>query len=192
MKRRRIILASVALATTSLFVVFCCLVGRSGRIYFSPDTLDTKSQSEILLPFTTDVSIYRSQFEYYRWPLAEYLVQKGYWSPRTAKEPTWLLTYHWSDQWKDGNTDLERNLAWKRQFWMEWSDEHPELAKVVWPWVLKALRTDNVDREDFVSLLLWNVRRSNSVEEFQSLVSNDPDRDKIEYIPPPDVEALTQ
>jgi hypothetical protein len=67
--------------------------GRGGRGFFSPDTLDSRSQSEILLPLTR-LPLYRSWFHYDRAPLVDYLVGKGYWSPRQAPPTKWIGTFN--------------------------------------------------------------------------------------------------
>jgi hypothetical protein len=185
MKRREAIVLVVMLVLLPSIIGWDLLNGRGGRFYFSPDTLESKSQSEVLL---YDFCIYESGFESCRWPFVEYLVKNGYWAPRITDSPRWLMTSHWNYQRPHGHPqELHRALA-SQEVWIDWSDKHPELAKVVWPWVLHALPSDNSNREDFVTWLLQNAKNAHTTEEFHSwmdLLKNDPKLEKDFFIDAP-------
>jgi hypothetical protein len=116
-----------------------------GLGFFSPDTLDAYVQGEILLPGTR-LPIFRTPPMYFRYRVVTYLVDKGYWAPRTTGSPSWLRLYHTNAQWSDGKTDLYHELRWRGDEWIYWSDRHPNLAADLWPRVLARIRAGDTDR----------------------------------------------
>jgi len=122
-----IILAAIAV---SLFLLFVRLGGGVG--YFSPDTLEFKSSSHDLLDWPTP----------HRNELTEYLIRKGYWSPKETKSPRWILMFEWWPGQRDGYSHLCRELSGRRKEWIAWSETNPEHAAVLWPDILQILRDD--------------------------------------------------
>ncbi|MBE7464613.1 MAG: hypothetical protein HS116_14140 [Planctomycetes bacterium] len=142
--------ASSALLWTALWISS----GLGGRGFFSPDTLEYRSQSERTV-FATEIPLYRSAFRYDSHELVNYLVEKGYWSPRPASEPRWIFLFHWNRNWKDGESCFHRSFFWRKDFWMEWTEKHPERAAEVWPQVLELLRAG---RDAEVARLLVDIQ----------------------------------
>lgn len=147
---------------------------RGGRGFFSPDTLEAKWQSEILL-LGTEIPIYRSSYRFHRYELVDYLISEGYWSPQKTEHPRWISTFWWNEQWHPGQTMLYRELAGSENHWIEWSEEHPDIAEVLWPQVLSELRSDFKHADDRAFYLMYLVRGAESVEEFNERVATDPE-----------------
>ncbi|GMV84070.1 MAG: hypothetical protein AMXMBFR7_52540 [Planctomycetota bacterium] len=124
-----------------------------GRGFFSPDTLEYRSQSERTV-FATEIPLYRSAYRYDAHELVDYLVAKGYWSPRPASEPRWIFLFHWNRSWKDGASGFHRRFFWRKDLWIEWTEKHPERAAEVWPHVLELLRAG---RDAEVARLLEDI-----------------------------------
>jgi hypothetical protein len=144
--RRSVAVVLVILVVAAYVAGFA--FGRGGRGFFSPDSLDNRTQSEILLP-VAEMPLYRSSYQYHRYPLTDYLVAKGYWSPRATQSPRWVSTFHWNDQWRDGVAPFHKDLGWRGEDWIKWSEAHPAIAADLWPRVLKIMR----DGE-----LYWSLR----------------------------------
>ena len=135
-----------------LVLLFCgciaalVLLGSAGgRAFFSPDTLEYRSQSETLIR-GTKLPIFRSLYAYHKHDLVEFLISKGYWEPREAESPRWILLFQWNHMWRDGESTLHRCLFWKKAHWMEWSTKYPERAAQLWPRVLDLLRSADEDK----------------------------------------------
>lgn len=128
---------------------------RGGRGFFSPSTLETKTQSEYLI---CGVPIYRSNFDVRQDDITTYLIAKGYWSPQAAESDRWIPTFHWNEQWRDGESSLQRALFWRHEFWINWSEENPEMAAELWPRVLRLLR-ENDRRREFQAVILLDEAR---------------------------------
>lgn len=146
---------------------------KGGRTFFSPDTLETKSQSETLL-IQTPVPLYRSSFSQGRYELVDFLIDAGYWSPAAADPPRWLPTNHWNRQWKDGQSPIHREFAWFADDWIAWTGQHPDIAAVLWPRVLGELRSNHPDCQWQAYRLMWHAKSAQTVEAFeQSLEAGD-------------------
>jgi hypothetical protein len=115
--------------------------GRGGRGFFSPDTLLYRTQSEALLPLT-EIPLYRSRYSYHQPLLVQYLVAQGLWAPRVVSKPRWFLAFHWNDQWSGGTNSWNKELSWRGQGWVTWSQQYPDIAAEMWPLVLETLRAD--------------------------------------------------
>ena len=147
--------------------VLAGIFGKGGRGFFSPDTLETKTQSEWLLPLI-HVPLYRSSFSYSRDKLVDYLVQEGYWKPAVETgTPRWILSFQWNQLWRDGESFLHRELAWRSAEWMDWSRENPRIAERLWPGVLDALRTPDGPNERRAEILLRHAQMAPSLKEFE-------------------------
>lgn len=144
----------------------------SGGLHdFSPDTLETSSRSEILLPLT-DLPIYRSPRSSYRYDLVQYLIEYGYWSP-VPESGSPIRVSRWNTQWRDGQSDLHRQFAWYADDWIAWTEQHPELADVLWPEVLAMLRSEDDLRLMRVQHLMWAGRTATTVDEYNALIETD-------------------
>ena len=143
--------------------------GRGGRGFFSPDSLDCRTQSEILLPLT-EVPLYRSSYKYHRYPLVDYLVDKGYWSANETRPPKWMMTFHWNEQWRGGTVPFHKHLGWRGSDWIKWSEAHPAIAADFWPRILRIMR----DRKDpwhlRVDALLSYVQGCNDLRAYHAVL----------------------
>lgn len=147
------------------------MFARGGRTFFSAYTLECESQTEFLLPMT-QIPIFRSIRGSHRYPLTDYLIRKGYWSPVEKPEAAFLAN-HWNMQWRDGQTDIHRQFAWRADRWIEWSEKHPDLAACVWPQVLQLLREDPEHGQRNVSRLLIWASQASTVNELDQFVASD-------------------
>ncbi len=121
------------------------LLGRSGAIgFFSPDSLEYRSQSERLL-LGTEIPLYRSPYEYHEHELVKYLTSKGYWTPRETDSPRWFVLFHWNQMWRDGESTFHRRFFWKTDRWIDWSNKNPDQAAKFWPHILELLRSGDED-----------------------------------------------
>jgi hypothetical protein len=145
--------------------------GRGARTLFSPDTLECKSQSEILL--TPEIPLYRSSFEYFRYDLVQFLIDKGYWTPKYPNNPRWIWIYDWNKAHSLGYGPLARQLSRNREFWMEWTDNNPAFAKVLWPKVLSQLRSGK--DSGYVGEMIRCAQSAESLEAFEQLVATTPE-----------------
>ena len=157
----------LALSICAIYLVSWHLA-RGGRIFFSPDTLESKSQSEILL-YMTEIPIYRSSYHFDCTDLAKHLIEKGYWSPISPSNPRWLLGVHWNNQWHGGNARFYREIASYGTEYIEWSNNHPELAKYLWPRILRILRTQPDIANATLADLLYRARHSSSFDELKAI-----------------------
>ena len=136
---------------------------------FLPDTLEFRYRSERLLPIA-QIPVYQSGYNKDQYGIVEYLIQKGYWQAREVEVPQWILMYHSNRQWKDGHSRLHAELSWRGKEWMQWSEEHPELASVVWPIVLGLIRSD---QQSEATALLWHAKHSETEADFWKAVNSD-------------------
>ena len=168
----RRLLPRAALAACGSAVLLAYLAaavwGRGGRGYFSPDTLECRTHPEWLLPLT-DIPLYRGPDSTHRWPVVDYLVAHGLWSRSETPDPRWLTTFQWNRQWRDGQSQFHRELGWRGEWWVEWSEKNPEMAKALWPKVLAALRRPGTTDTGEAEILLFAAQKARSVEEFEKL-----------------------
>src|SRR5262245_61120497 len=123
------------------FLVAYLLSPATGKGFFSPDSLEYRTQSDLHF-FGTDVPWFRSRYKYHNQRLVDFLKSKGYWKPSEAKSTRhWILLFHSSSMWRDGESSLHRRLFWKSDFWIEWSNNHPDQAAQLWPKVIELLRS---------------------------------------------------
>lgn len=155
------------LAISGLYVASYAF-GRGGWTYFSPYTLDSQSQSELLIPLTR-IPIYRSLRHTYRHKLVQFLIDEKYWLPTTSTVPP-IVTQHWNSQWRDGHGDFLRQFAWRAEGWIQWTRSHREIADELWPEVLRLLRSSSENAMNEVSRLMMCATVSESLTEFQSRV----------------------
>lgn len=144
--------------------------GRGGRGYFSPDTLDTKTQSEWLIPLTK-IPVYRSSFEYHKNDLSQFLIDEEYWKPNEKENPKWISSFHWNMQWHDGESQLHRQLTSRSDDWITWTMANPQFAKLVWPHVLTLLRDGG--GESLVLSILLHAQGASDVEGLRLLLEFD-------------------
>jgi hypothetical protein len=151
--------------------LFSTAYGRGGRGFFSPDTFQFKTQSEILLP-PTELPLYRSAFEYHEKPdLVAYLVAQGYWVPIQTEEPNWIAVFKWNTQWRDGEMQLYRYMNQPSE-WIEWTEANPTVARVMWPKVLSILRRGIT--AGYAEDIMRKAKQSSSLKEFINSVNFDP------------------
>jgi hypothetical protein len=168
MRRRRVRILLLLLLPAALLYGSAAMFGSGARGWFSPDTLEFRSQTEFVL-FSHKLPLYRGRYETRRLPLAEYVVAKGHWSPSASPTPRWTPMYHWNRQWHDGHTRLCKELTWYDDQWIAWTDEHPDAAKAFWPMVLSLLREQDPRFHDEAAYLLMLGRTADSIERFDEL-----------------------
>lgn len=105
---------------------------------FSPETLKVRTQREWRL---LGIPLASSGSQLYRPELVEYLVAEGYWQPTHARSPRWIarVDVASTSSWHLESHPLHEEFA-ESQFWITWTEEHPELAAEVWPTVHQVLQ----------------------------------------------------
>ena len=126
------------MAITALLAGCYFSISGGGIGHFSPDTLQSSAQRELFFLHCRAMAM---PARYHQMPLVTYLIEKGYWKPQDAGNPHWTLSFEWQAGQHDGESRLHRELAWYHEAWIEWSDQHPEIAKELWPLVLHILRS---------------------------------------------------
>ena len=145
------------------------LSAEGGQSDFSPDTLNSRFRSERLL--IVGLPVYQSGYRVFRYELVEYLIEKGYWQERDTGDPQWVPMTHWSRSWwRDGDTIYYHEFR-HGAFWIDWSEEHPSIAAVLWPTVLRLLRRSDVDG---ATLLLRYAEQAETLAEFRQAVASEP------------------
>jgi len=103
--------------------------------------------------------ITRKIYEDKKWALDEYLHRKGLIPPSDLGEPRWWLVQcfdHGRSDWGSLGKGYDiclrlQTFPSERDYWVPWSEKHPDIAKVLWPQVVVALREDQL--EEAVRLL---------------------------------------
>jgi hypothetical protein len=159
----------------TLFAIYAVSAkwGRGGRLFFSPDTLQSKSQSELLLP-PTSIPVYRSGYTYSQYPLVAYLISKGYWKPSESGPARWLPMGQWNDMWRDGESTLFRALTRRTDLLTQWSEDHPDIAAAMWPYVLEQIRNGGREGERNAEGLMFFASYFKSVDEYQTALVEKP------------------
>jgi hypothetical protein len=166
-----VLTAVVALGCWGLLTVFST---PGGRHFFSPDTLETKFQSERLLLYS-EIPVYRSEYKHYHWELVDYLVARKYWAPRVVETPRWIATDHSNEQWKDGQSIMHREFSWRGKSWIEWTERNPDVAEVAWPLVLKVLRSGKPYSDDAAAWIITYARHARDKNEFLEALKSERD-----------------
>ena len=154
---------AIVLIFVPLFLLSVIVYGRGGRTFFNPDSLETCSQGEYLVPIV-ELPIARLPYSYYRYPLTEYLITEGLWTPMRTDHPRWELVNHWNEQWRDGHADLHKEFGWNSEHWIEWTKANPEIAEIMWPEMLTILRRDAFDAVQ----IMYSAEHAKTVEEYRA------------------------
>ncbi|MEM9251991.1 MAG: hypothetical protein AAGB29_06545 [Planctomycetota bacterium] len=168
-ERRKFKLLSIAVALALIaFVAFVSALafGRGSRGFFDPYSLRGSNQIELLIP-AVNLPIFRGlNEEVPTYQLVEYLQDEGLWEP-SAEQSGRLLMYRWNLQWRDGQSMLYAALNMHTNRWIEWSEDSPEIAQVMWPEVLEILRTKPEPEEEAL-VLMYAALESSSLDEYQT------------------------
>ena len=168
--RRIKIIGGVAFGCVVLVYLAAARFGVGGRTFFSPDTLESRAQGECLLPLT-EIPVCRGRAATYRMAVVNFLIARGFWSKSDVTPPRWICVSHHNAQWRDGQSQFHRELAWRGEDWIRWSQENDALARVVWPRVLRELRKPGVTDTGDAQRILTAARIAWSVESFEWLTS---------------------
>jgi hypothetical protein len=166
-KEKRCLAAALCFLIIAGMYIAAATAGRGGRGFFSPDTLQYRTQSEWLLPLVNN-PLYRSSYTYRQDPLVRYLVAEGYWTPRPTSDPKWVVAFQWNNQWHDGQSLMYREIAWRGQYWITWSRSNSDIAAKLWPMVLQAMRGENATarRDAEIVSLMYEARASKDPQAF--------------------------
>lgn len=135
---------------------------------FSPDSLETQTT---LTKYFGDMPIYWSRSEPRRYPLVDFLIKTGEWTPSNECEPKAIVTYEYSPRNSRGSmTFAYKLLARDADRWIEWTKQHPEVAAELWPRILNSLR--NPAHSDETNGLLYCAQTARNADEFHQLASN--------------------
>jgi len=140
-----------------------------GENEFSPFMLQQRGRS---LLYVAGIPVCRSRWTCDRDRLADFLVTAGYWAPVEAADAHWIQMSSFRGR-SSGSTALGKAL--RRYDWVGWSTAHPELARRLWPYVLKLLRGPPRDYagvalvrpEDIAGALLRKVHNASDIAGLQ-------------------------
>lgn len=142
----RRLLGTVVIFAVGLPIVLYLISTPGNRIYFSPDTLQTKATEERVL-MGTGFPVLRISKKPEKTILVDFLEEKGYWKGSFARHPRWLLTANHNSQWRDGHSMFHSEFHWRKEIWILWSQKYPKRAAVMWPLVLEILRKKQRERD---------------------------------------------
>jgi hypothetical protein len=149
------------LVLVAIIAVLCLWEG-GGQGFFSPDTLEIKTQSLSVLGTPIRSTVYRDE-------LIGYLVSKGYWTEGEGRGG-WQRLFRWQIGMGDSTGPLQRFLFWHAEKWIAWSEEHPHQAAILWPHVLEILRSDRDRGQSIVAGLLLNVQKARTDIEIDAVL----------------------
>ena len=165
----RFSIKTLLMLTAAVAIFIATLIGLSfqfgrGSVFrFSPDSLVSERQTEARIPFI-GIPVYRANFRSFEYPLVAYLVENGYWKPEKHTR-TMILTANMNRQWRDGHSSFHREFSRKSSDWIEWTEQNPEFASVLWPAVLDEIRiSTNVDRG---CEIMMRAKSSANIEKFK-------------------------
>lgn len=167
------------LAIFAIAVLSAMSFGRGGRGFFSPDTLEFRHQGEWLVPIVNVPILRTPRSAPERWDLVNFLITKEYWRPVQMEQPRWQVTFRWNQQWRDGQSQTYRELAWRGNEWIEWSEANPEIAKRVWPAVLSALRHSESSELNDAWTLLRFARGCDNVRQLERILRDVPETESL-------------
>jgi hypothetical protein len=136
---------------------------------FSPFTLELRGRSVL---YIAGIPVCRSGWTRDHESVADFLVTAGYWAPVAAADPHWIQMGSFHGR-TIGSTPF--GAAFRRNDWVGWSTAHPELARRLWPYVLKLLRGPPRDYagmtlvrpEDIAGALLREAHNATDVADLQ-------------------------
>ena len=168
MTRRRRVLSVAIVFVAIVLGVGGATAKRRGSGWFCPHTLEYQTQSEWTL---LGIVIYRSDRRPAELHFVDYLVREGYIAPINSSEcPRWHFMYGWNRSWGDGYTLLQRTLR-QHESLIDWSERHPDCARILWPEGFRLLRSDDpIDRQigEYILYIGW---RFDSVDELQAEIA---------------------
>lgn len=82
-----------------------------------------------------------------------------------------MLTGRWNKQWRDGQADIHRQFGSQAEFWIDWTDKHPDVANRLWPVVLRILRSDFEHADSFAMEFMLCARFSETITQFDQCVA---------------------
>jgi len=143
---------------------------RGGRAYFSPYTLEYKTQAEFAV-LAGQFPIYLSTLKHTENDLVAFIQEEGYVTAVPAKFQRWELIFHWNQAWKDGDGPLYDVLIRHRPEIIEWSKADPERARIYWSEGFKCLRSESevdVETGREILQLCW---RCQSTQELRAQIT---------------------
>jgi hypothetical protein len=155
--------------------------GRGGLGYFSPDTLEYRTQSEWTVAFG-EVPVYRSRLAVRRNALLEMLQAEGYVVPIATAEPHWLCVMHWNDAWRYVNSSTVHKILMSRQEEMiAWTREYPACARVYWPEAFRLMRSDRVSDHELAGAILFGCCHCRTADEVEQCIAGI--KTEAQYVP---------
>ncbi|MEM6334734.1 MAG: hypothetical protein AAF823_15480 [Planctomycetota bacterium] len=137
--RPKLAITVAALGVVAIFVGLAAHHNGGSRGRFDPHSLTAQAQPEWLISLNSDHALrgpWRDQPPY---ELVAYLIEQGYWTP-TDHEPRWVPMYRTNRRWRGGVSPAYHGLNAHMHQWTQLTEAHPDLAAVVWPELLDALR----------------------------------------------------
>src|SRR5258706_2620910 len=161
-----VILVAVLLGGYVLTRIFGNVLGTE----FCPETFERRTFAFCEIPYT-GIQVTGIQRDVDAGVVELHMIQKGYLVPIQPPAKTWhlvsLIRFRCTWVSSDANlliTYLDAKDGKEEYGWLNWSDAHPELAKILWPAVAKAARAGNYV---VVPELFSEARAAASAQELQ-------------------------
>lgn len=149
---RRIYRLLLPLAALVLLALLGQVMGCNGwarGVEYSPDLLSHRSFRYLVC---CGVQVTPKQTDVWRSSLDDYLYENKYATPASTHPPRWRLVQGFSPGIRGWSGEVKfvcQGLGcWEStdSVWVDWSEEHPKLAAVLWPRVVAWLRSEEYDR----------------------------------------------
>jgi hypothetical protein len=141
-------------------------MGRSGESQFSPDTFQFRGVTYHYLVWTDSLlfTVEGAPSSAYG-PLLKYWIEEGYFTPPPHPPKRWDVLTGWRSGRK-GSWHGEASGFWytglcysdaEQGDWIAWSRKHPQLAKRLWPEVVRLLKEAKYDLAGWLMLVVWDT-----------------------------------
>jgi hypothetical protein len=75
--------------------------------------------------------------------------------------------FHWNTRWRGGTSRLQKELNWREDAWIDWTEKNKEFAKTLWPRVLDALRSPTDEGQQDAIVMLMHAQFSADAVDFE-------------------------
>lgn len=142
--------AAIGLLGGVLALAFAVLLfGHAQGEEFSPDTFECRSFSYYRIPLT-EIQVTAIRHYKYNSPLRDHLFRNNLLPKSEDNAPRWNLVYRHTLTSREGIVgdakiliDFVPEFRWDiKNEWLSWTQDHPDLAAVLWPAIAELARTN--------------------------------------------------
>lgn len=162
------ILACLGLIVLAVAILALLDGTRGGLAYFSPDTLEYRSQREFTI-LGGSLPLWRSRHRTSHVPIIAAAIVNG-WIRPTNRPQRWDYVFHWNGAWKGGYSPVYDVFHRGDDHILERSLADPEWAKLYWGEGFGAYQS-NVESERSLGRVILSLGwRTNSAEELKRTI----------------------